>query len=89
MSPTALNGFIAIFDSSLRQELDFRIEGHNRERLAAIIERSGRSKRSAYADVLFPKVFWEYTHEDVMVQEFVEGAVFLGSKEQVEGHTRS
>jgi len=66
-----------LVEDMLGQECDFRIEGHNRERLAAILERAGASKRSPHCDVSLPKVHWSLCREGCMVQEFVYGALTL------------
>ncbi|EGB03996.1 hypothetical protein AURANDRAFT_67559 [Aureococcus anophagefferens] len=71
-------------DHGLESFVDFRIEGHNRERLAAILERSGRSARSAVARVRLPRVHWALTREGVMVQDFVARAAALGDRAAVE-----
>lgn len=73
-----------LLSSMLQQEVDFRIEGANRDRLAAIVQRSGISKRSRFSRLRFPRVFWDYCAESVMVQEYMEGAVSLGDRRVVE-----
>ncbi|KAH8060770.1 hypothetical protein JL721_8987 [Aureococcus anophagefferens] len=70
-----LRPLMYMISSMLEQEVDFRIEGANRERLAAIVERSGKSERSRYSTLYFPFVMWDYCVESMMVQEFMEGAV--------------
>ncbi|KAH8054464.1 hypothetical protein JL722_8812 [Aureococcus anophagefferens] len=79
-----LESFVTLVEDMLAQEVDFRIEGHNRERLAAILERSGRSARSAVARVRLPRVHWALTREGVMVQDFVARAAALGDRAAVE-----
>ncbi|KAH8044883.1 hypothetical protein JL720_16908 [Aureococcus anophagefferens] len=69
-----LRPLMYMISSMLEQEVDFRIEGANRERLAAIVERSGKSERSRYSTLYFPLVMWDYCVESMMVQEFMEGA---------------
>jgi len=79
-----LHPLAVTWESMLKQELDMRREGQNRERLAAVVERSGRSGRSEHADVLFPRVYWELCREGLMVQEFARGAVALTSQTEAE-----
>ena len=79
-----LRPLMYMISSMLEQEVDFRIEGANRERLAAIVERSGKSERSRYSTLYFPLVMWDYCVESMMVQEFMEGAVSLGDRDVVE-----
>ena len=80
-----LEPLLVLCREMVRQELDMRIEGYNRERLAAIFERSDFDGRHAHANVVFPKVFWEWTAERVMVQELAVGAVSLNDVAAVEG----
>ena len=79
-----LRAFTVLLEDMLAQEVDFRVEAHNRERLAAVLERSGRSARSAHADVQLPRVFWELCREGLMVQELAAAAVSLQDKAAVE-----
>ncbi len=51
--------------NGLREELDLANEGRNCEMLAALF--------TDRDDVVFPKVYWEYTSERVLVQEFIHG----------------
>ncbi len=51
--------------NGLREELDLANEGRNCEMLAALFPDRD--------DVVFPKVYWEYTSERVLVQEFIHG----------------
>ncbi|MGA0597482.1 ABC1 kinase family protein [Enterovirga sp. CN4-39] len=46
-------------------ELDLMSEGTNCELLASIFPDS--------EDVIFPKIYWEYTSEQVIVQEYIDG----------------
>ena len=78
-----MGAFGVLVEDMLAQELDFRVEGHNRERLSAIIERSGRSARSRYCDIVFPEVYWDYAAEGVIVQEFASNSVSLANKAEV------
>ena len=80
-----LRPLMYMISSMLEQEVDFRVEGANRERLAAIVERSGKSERSRYSTLYFPLVMWDYCVESMMVQEYMEGAVSLGDRQVVEG----
>lgn len=59
------------FSKSLSFELDFRIEASNSERIANNI-------KAVDPEALFhiPKVFREYSGEDVLVMEFVKGTPF-------------
>ena len=51
-----LRPMMFMIEAMLRQEMDFRIEGANRERLAAVVDRSRRTERSQFANVVFPVV---------------------------------
>lgn len=53
------------FGQSLRRELDLAYECRQAERIAANFAQS--------ADIVIPKVYWEWTHERVNVQQFVDG----------------
>ncbi|OUS29364.1 ABC transporter [Gammaproteobacteria bacterium 45_16_T64] len=53
------------FERSLLRELDFSIEAKNAERIAENL------KNIKYAKV--PKIYWEWTCEDLNVQEFIDG----------------
>ena len=68
----------------LEQEVDFRVEGANRERLSAICERSGRSERSRFSTLYFPRVLWDFCAESIMVQEYMDDALSLADREKVE-----
>ena len=53
------------FVKSLQNELNFMTEGHNAEQVAANFEDNDR--------IVIPKVYWEWTRERIIVQEFVDG----------------
>ncbi len=53
------------FVKSLQNELNFMTEGHNAEQVAANFEDNDR--------IVIPKVYWEFTRERIIVQEFVGG----------------
>ncbi len=53
------------FAKSLRKELDLAAEGRNTDRFARNFEDDTRVK--------FAKVYWEYTSEDLLVMERIEG----------------
>ena len=56
-------------------ELDLANEGRNCELLAAMfVDRD---------DIVFPKIYWEWTSERVLVQEFVDG-VFLTDQKRLD-----
>ncbi len=55
----------------LNGELDLANEGRNCELLAALF--------ADRDDIVFPKIYWEWTSERVLVQEFVDG-VFLSDQ---------
>lgn len=61
------------FERSLLRELDFSIEAKNAERIAENL------KHVKYAKV--PKIYWEWTCEDLNVQEFIEGIPAKNIKE--------
>ncbi|MFD6872730.1 MULTISPECIES: ABC1 kinase family protein [unclassified Streptomyces] len=56
------------FSESVREELDFRIEGRN---AAAVAQATGSWE--ADAPVRIPRVYFEYTSARVLVQEWMEG----------------
>ena len=53
------------FVKSLQNELNFMTEGRNAEQVAANFEDNDR--------IVIPKVYWEFTRERIIVQEFVGG----------------
>jgi ubiquinone biosynthesis protein len=53
------------FSQSLRRELDFAAESRNAERVAANL--------AGDANIMIPKVYWEFTGERLNVQEYVDG----------------
>jgi ubiquinone biosynthesis protein len=53
------------FVKSLQNELNFMTEGHNAEHVAANFEGN--------AQILIPKIYWEWTRERLNVQEYVDG----------------
>lgn len=53
------------FSNSLREELDYTIEGRNAEKIAKQFD--GDSK------IVVPKVYWEYSTKKVLTMEYVEG----------------
>lgn len=53
------------FSKSLREELDFNMEGRNGEKIA----REFKEDSSVY----IPKIYWEYTTKRVLTMDFVEG----------------
>jgi ubiquinone biosynthesis protein len=53
------------FVKSLRNELNFVTEGQNAEQVAASFKDDDR--------IVIPKVYWEWTKERIIVQEFVDG----------------
>ncbi|MBL0726625.1 AarF/ABC1/UbiB kinase family protein [Piscinibacter sp. HJYY11] len=53
------------FGRSLRRELDLAHECRQAERIAANF--------SGQAEIVIPKVYWEWTHERVNVQQFIDG----------------
>jgi ubiquinone biosynthesis protein len=61
------------FEKSLMRELDFSVEAKNAERIAENL------KSIPYAKV--PKVYWEWTCEDLNCQEFVRGISAKATKE--------
>ena len=79
----SMRSVLIVCRAMCKQELDMRIEGYNRERLAAIFERSKFASRSRHANLVFPRVFWEYTTERCMVQELVCGAVTMNDPRAV------
>lgn len=56
---------IAEFDKSLNRELDFTLEGKHAERMA--------NNLKVLNYVVVPKVYWEWTRENVNVQQFIKG----------------
>ena len=59
----------------LNGELDLANEARNCELLAGLF--------ADRDDILFPKIFWEYTSERVLVQEFMHG-IFLNDRERLD-----
>ena len=53
------------FERSLMRELDFSVECKNAERIAANL--------AQFKYVKIPKIYWEWTSEDLNVQEFIDG----------------
>ncbi len=53
------------FERSLIRELDFSVECKNAERIAQNLKQ--------FSFVKIPRIYWEYTCEDLNVQEFIEG----------------
>ncbi|WP_041580510.1 ABC1 kinase family protein [Bacillus sp. 1NLA3E] len=53
------------FSKSLREEVDYSIEGRNSERIAKQFIDDPK--------VVIPKVFWEYSTKKILTMEFVEG----------------
>lgn len=62
------------FAYNLRQELNFRIEGHNTDRLRANMAREEAAR--------VPTIYWDLTTRRVLVVEWVEGAK-VGHDEQM------
>lgn len=52
------------FSKTLLEELDFKNEGRNMETLAQV------NKRGSF---IIPKVYWEFSHSNVLTQEFIPG----------------
>lgn len=61
-----IHDFAQGFAQTLRQELDFQIEGHNTERL--------RRNHEGEAEAYVPTVHWDLTTRRVLVVEWVNGA---------------
>jgi len=53
------------FMKSLQNELDFMMEGHNAEHVAANFEGSDQ--------IVVPKIYWDWTRQRINVQEFIDG----------------
>jgi len=53
------------FSDSLREELDYRIEGRNCDRI--------RKEFASDPTVHIPKIYWEYTTKNVLTMERIEG----------------
>jgi ubiquinone biosynthesis protein len=56
---------IAQFSKSLKRELDLALEGRNTERFARNFADDG--------NIVFAKIYWEYTSETVLVMEHIDG----------------
>ncbi len=50
---------------SLRREMDLAAECHSAERIATNL--------APLPDVVIPRVYWDYTHERINVQEYIDG----------------
>ncbi len=53
------------FERSLLRELDFSIEARNADRM--------RENLSSFDFIRVPRIYWEWTSEDLNVQEFIDG----------------
>ncbi len=60
------------FSKSLREELDYTIEGKNSEKIAKQFMDNPK--------VIIPKVYWDYTTKKVLTMEFVEGTKLYESE---------
>lgn len=60
--PESIVSYLA---SAIRDELDFVREGHNCEQLAACFEDNPH--------IVFPTIYWQWTSERVLVQDFMPG----------------
>jgi ubiquinone biosynthesis protein len=58
-------GLVDEFARSIRQELDYRLEGRNAERF--------RRDFAGHPHVRIPRVYWSYTRARVLTLEFLEG----------------
>lgn len=56
---------VAEFDKSLQRELDFTLEARHAERMAQNLK--------ALSYVIVPKIYWDWTCEDLNVQQFIKG----------------
>ncbi|MCG8315570.1 MAG: AarF/UbiB family protein, partial [Pseudomonadales bacterium] len=61
------------FEKSLLRELDFSVEAKNSERIADAL------KKVPYVKI--PKIYWDWTCEDLSVQEFIKGIPAKNIKE--------
>lgn len=69
------------FSSSLREELDFSIEGRNGEKI--------RNQFIKDPSVHIPKVFWDYSTKKVITMEFIEGIKIIDLERMAEkGYNR-
>jgi len=59
------HGLVDEFARSIRQELDYRLEGRNAERF--------RRDFAGHAHVRIPRVYWSYTRARVLTLELLEG----------------
>lgn len=62
LKPEEIVSYLA---SALRDELDFAREGHNCDQIAASF--------IDHPNIVIPKVYWQWTNEQLLVQEFVRG----------------
>ncbi|EIJ80205.1 ABC1 family protein [Bacillus methanolicus PB1] len=60
-----LRDMIEEFAKSLRQELDYRIEGRNAEKIA--------NQFTGNPAIRIPKIFWDYSTKNVLTMEYIEG----------------
>ncbi|HHU95034.1 MAG TPA: phosphotransferase [Alcaligenaceae bacterium] len=58
-------GIVSYLASALRDELDFAREGHNCEQVAASFVDQ--------PEIVFPKIYWQWTSERLLVQQFLRG----------------
>lgn len=64
---------VSYLANALREELDFVREGHNNDQIALSFANS--------TDVVIPKVYWQWTSERLLVQEFIRGVNPTHAKE--------
>lgn len=69
------------FSTSLKKELDFKVEALNCDRLKENIESRKEGKELFH----LPKIYHQYTSEDLLVMEFLDGVPFSDS-EKVKEH---
>ena len=53
------------FGTSLKREIDYVLEGRNADKIAKIHKNDGT--------VYIPEIYWDYTTERVLVEEFIDG----------------
>lgn len=64
------------FAVSIKEELDFNLEGHNAE----ILKKSFLDDSRVY----IPKIYWKYTTSNILVMEYIEGQKITSRQELIE-----
>ncbi|MGV7118525.1 AarF/ABC1/UbiB kinase family protein [Paenibacillus sp. KACC 21273] len=69
-----LEEIVEEFAKSMREELDYSVEGRNMERIASQFERD--------RNIHIPVTYWNYTSARVLTMEYIDG-IALGKREEI------